>query len=94
MRRCFSCGNELEINNKPGRRDECPSCGADLKVCRNCQFYDSTAYNECREPAADRVVDKEKANFCDYFVFGGASKQKEENKDKAKKELDDLFGGL
>jgi len=94
MKHCFSCGKELDISDKPGRRDECPSCGADIKACRNCRFYDSTAYNECREPTADRVVEKEKANFCDYFVFGGSSGQKEDNKDKAKKDLDDLFGGL
>ena len=35
-----------------------------------CQFYDQKAYNECRETSADRVQDKEKANFCDYFKIG------------------------
>ena len=37
-----------------------------------CQFYDPKAYNECRENSADRIVDKEKANFCDYFKIGSA----------------------
>ena len=23
--------------------------------------------NDCREPAAERVADKEQGNFCDYF---------------------------
>ncbi len=32
-----------------------------------CTFYDLKVYNECRESNADRIVDKEKANFCDYF---------------------------
>jgi hypothetical protein len=32
-----------------------------------CVFYDPKSYNECRESSADRVQDKEKANFCDYF---------------------------
>ena len=50
-----------------GRRDECPHCGADVHVCRNCRFYDATAYNECREPVAERVIDKERANFCPEF---------------------------
>jgi hypothetical protein len=36
-----------------------------------CYFYDPKAYNECREPNADRIVDKEKANFCDYYKIGG-----------------------
>jgi hypothetical protein len=34
-----------------------------------CKFYDAKVYNECRETNADRVTDKEKANFCDYFVL-------------------------
>jgi hypothetical protein len=32
-----------------------------------CKFYDVRVYNECKESNADRVVDKEKSNFCDYF---------------------------
>ncbi|MDH3974854.1 MAG: hypothetical protein OEV42_11295 [Deltaproteobacteria bacterium] len=94
MKACFSCGKALDVNDKPGRKEECPSCGADVRVCLNCRFYDAGAYNECRESSADRVVDKEKANFCDYFVPGNSSGQSEDNKGKAKKDLDDLFGGL
>ncbi len=68
MARCFSCGRELSCtDSRPGRSEECPWCGRDVRVCRNCRFYDETAYNECREPLAERVVDKERANFCEYF---------------------------
>ncbi len=49
------------------RGDSCPHCRSDARVCKNCVFYDVAAYNECREISADRVVDKEKANFCDFF---------------------------
>lgn len=94
MKTCFSCGKALEVKDKPGRRDECPFCGADIRVCLNCRFYDAAAYNECREPSAERVIEKEKANFCDYFEFGEGPGPKEENRDKAKKALNDLFGGL
>jgi len=94
MKTCFSCGRTLDVNDRPGRRDQCPSCGADVRVCLNCRFYDAGACNECREPLADRVVDKEKANFCDYFEFGQGSGPKEDGKDKAKKDLNDLFGNL
>jgi hypothetical protein len=38
-----------------------------------CQFFDKTAYNECREPMANRILEKEKANFCDYFKVAGAN---------------------
>jgi hypothetical protein len=53
-----------------GRRDGCPACAGDVRCCKMCQFYDPKAYNECRESSADRVADKEKANFCDYFKIG------------------------
>jgi hypothetical protein len=36
-----------------------------------CKFFDARVYNECKESNADRVVDKEKANFCDYFTLTG-----------------------
>lgn len=67
---CFSCSTELILAHPPGRRDECPKCGADLHVCRNCRHYDANAYNECREPVAEVVREKERANFCDHFVAG------------------------
>ncbi len=53
-----------------GRQDSCPGCRASTHCCLNCTHYDSSRYNECTEPVADRVVDKEKANFCDYFKPG------------------------
>jgi hypothetical protein len=49
------------------RRAECERCKESLHSCRNCTFHDVTAYNECREPSAERVVDKLAANFCDFF---------------------------
>lgn len=50
-----------------GRLAECPACRADLHVCRLCAFYDPRVSNSCREPVADAVKDKERANFCGYF---------------------------
>jgi hypothetical protein len=40
-----------------------------LHCCRMCKFFDPKVYNECHETNAERIVDKEKANFCDYFVL-------------------------
>ena len=65
--RCFSCSEKVKLSGSVGRRDECPKCHADLHVCKDCIHYDVKAYNECREPAADVVREKERANFCDYF---------------------------
>lgn len=67
---CFKCQSEIELaGSRAGRRDECPKCRADLHVCRNCSFWDPSAYNECREPQAERVLDKTSSNYCDYFEF-------------------------
>jgi rRNA maturation protein Nop10 len=68
---CSFCGNKIEILDKVNRRDTCPACGRDLHCCWQCRFYDESSYNACREPQAERVLDKEKANFCDYFEYAG-----------------------
>ena len=65
---CYHCSAVVKFEGIVGRQDSCDSCMSDLHVCKNCQFYDTTAYNECREPAAEVVREKEKSNFCDYFA--------------------------
>lgn len=66
--RCVACSADLGRIERVGRRDVCPQCGADLHSCRHCRFYDPRAYNECREPQAERVLDKQRSNFCDQFA--------------------------
>jgi hypothetical protein len=53
-------------------RGVCERCGADLHSCRNCAFYEPGADRDCREPSAEPVPDKERANFCDFFRFAEA----------------------
>lgn len=67
--KCFVCnvGVELAPDARVGFQDCCDHCGADLHICRNCRFYDPAAYNECREPSAERVTDSERGNRCDWF---------------------------
>ena len=73
---CFSCGATNTYVERLSLKEECEKCGEDLHCCRNCRFYDSGAYNECRESSADVVREKERANFCDYFQAGsGAFKE-------------------
>tara|TARA_Y100000590_G_scaffold469529_1_gene658039 strand:- start:503082 stop:503381 length:300 start_codon:yes stop_codon:yes gene_type:complete len=71
--KCFSCHKDLDLASgaKIMRNEECSHCYASLHSCKMCQFYDQSAYNECREPSADRIVEKDKANFCDYFILSG-----------------------
>lgn len=71
---CFSCGKELTFAERVGLRDECLHCHADVHVCKNCLHYDPNSYNECREPVAERVREKERSNYCDFFRPGGQGK--------------------
>lgn len=64
--KCWYCGTELSYLEY-GRQDTCRKCGKDTHACRGCVFHDKSFNNECKESQADRVVDKEKSNFCDYF---------------------------
>jgi len=57
----------------------------------NCAHYDPGSYNDCRETSAERVVDKEKANFCDLFRARAATSTKEPAKSGAMTDLEKLF---
>lgn len=65
---CRACGTDLGGVERVGRRDTCSRCGVDLHSCRQCRFHDLRAYNECAEPQAERVLDKNRGNFCEYFT--------------------------
>ena len=65
---CWKCGASLaELSLPLLRHDACKQCDAELHVCKLCRFYDVTVAKQCREPIAELVRDKERANFCDYF---------------------------
>jgi hypothetical protein len=92
---CWKCGASLEAVLIPfSRREECPDCHTDLHVCRMCEFYDTSVSRSCREPIADEVRDKERANFCGYFKpIPGAHQSKDSAaSDDAKSKLAALFG--
>jgi hypothetical protein len=69
MKICHSCKKEINLDKFVGRQEQCPACGADLHCCLNCAFYERGIYNDCREPQAERVLDKARSNFCDFFSF-------------------------
>lgn len=82
---CFSCGKLLSFPDRIGLREECGSCHADVHVCKNCQFYDPKVYNECREPQADAVREKDRSNRCEYFQPGSGKGGGERDKAAALK---------
>lgn len=67
--KCFSCKKELEFDQgfNISRTEECPYCYANIHSCKMCKFFNTSSYNNCSEPSAERVVEKEKANFCDFY---------------------------
>ncbi len=92
MKTCSLCGKEVEADKYFSRKSVCPKCGADLHICMNCRFYSETAHNTCTEPKAEFQRSREKANFCDYFVFGeGRASSSDKTREDTLKKLDDLF---
>lgn len=93
--RCFACSSPIELasGERVGFRDACPKCGTDLHACRNCAHHDPSAYNECREPNAERVADRERGNRCDYFAPGEPAEGGVHSADReqARAALDALF---
>ena len=77
-----------------GRLAECKACHAELHVCRLCEFFHPHIADQCREPVADFVKEKERANFCDYFVphLHAYVPVKDGESQAAKARLDSLFG--
>lgn len=90
---CWRCGMAIETRERVGRRDTCLGCGGDLRCCRNCRFHDPVSHNQCREPQAERQVDKERGNFCGWFSLGAAGGGGRTQAADARARLEALFGG-
>lgn len=92
---CWRCGNELALSLPFGRLEECPSCLAQLHVCRLCVNYAPRLLTGCAEQDAEEVRVKDRANFCDWYrpsasAFTGAESAAER---QAREQLAALFGG-
>lgn len=70
MAACHRCGAGFEAGGgvTVSRQATCRSCNGWLRTCLNCRFYDPRAKNECTEPEAEPVRDKDTANFCELFA--------------------------
>jgi hypothetical protein len=88
---CFSCHKKIEILLPLGRRDECTHCGADLRVCLNCNMYDKGSHHECREPSSDWVKEKDRANYCDYFMVKSGEMSTQSKAQDLKAQAEALF---
>ena len=90
---CWKCGATLAASMPVvARTDECAVCRTDLHVCRLCEFFDERVSRQCREPIADEVMDKTRANFCGYFqVRAHAFRDRSASAEPTRAALDALF---
>jgi hypothetical protein len=88
---CWKCGTTIDVGERVGFRDECTQCGSPLHVCLNCRFYEPGYHNECQEPMAERVVEKARSNFCEFFAPAPASTTARRPNSSARSQLDALF---
>jgi hypothetical protein len=92
---CWKCGKTLRNLLLPfSRYEECSTCKADLHACICCKSYAPGLSDACSEDRADFVLDKEKANFCDFFRVNTKAYSKKDDADAmaAKASLAELFG--
>lgn len=89
---CYACRTEIEMIAKLQRADTCPHCNVDLQCCKNCEFWDPSAHNQCKEHIAEYIPDREKANFCTFFTFRNGLPEDVSNRvQSSKAKLDALF---
>jgi len=68
--RCAFCGETIEVE-RIGFRALCPHCDEALHACLQCKHYAPGRANDCMEPQADLVRDKDRSNLCEWFRFAG-----------------------
>ncbi len=92
---CHKCKKTIMYSDTVNIHDTCDNCKEDLHCCKNCKFYSEHEYNNCNETQAERILDKEKSNFCDFFrpnYLEAASNIKDKSsKENVYKKLDSLF---
>lgn len=90
---CHACQSEIPLatGESIGFRDVCDRCGADLHVCLSCTHHDPSAYNECRESSAERILDRDRANRCEYFRPASGLGSEEGTRSSALSDLEELF---
>lgn len=91
---CWKCKKEIgELT--VSRSTECPSCKADLHVCKACKFFSPGNHYDCKETVEDPVADKERSNFCDWFKYGNLSARDGSSSEKSKADsAKDAFNAL
>ena len=88
---CFKCNNEIDFDRiKMQRADTCPHCSQDMHCCKNCEYWDPSAHNQCREHITEYITDRERANYCTNFTFKDGQHEISDS-ESTKAKLDNLF---
>ena len=90
---CWKCGEMIvDVPLPLSRSETCPHCRADLHACRQCIYYDTSKASACREPVAEHVTDKTRANFCGYLSINTEISVVSRDDSQHTEALNDLFG--
>lgn len=66
---CWNCGASLDDVPRPiSRHATCSACFNELHCCRLCRHYDPQRNMQCFEDRADPPLQKDNANFCEFFA--------------------------
>lgn len=87
---CWKCGRDIGMP-VISRFTVCEFCGADLHCCKQCKFYSQNSHFDCKENIIDPISEKEKSNFCEFFVKSDIHIFSEDT-NKTKKSFSKLFG--
>ena len=94
---CWKCQNEVvfevRYGIKVGRQDTCPHCHSDLHCCKNCRLYEPSIHNQCREPEAPFIRDRDAGNFCAHFDIADRAEppRVDDSATQARAKLNGLF---
>ena len=66
--RCAMCGTIVPPPVDIQFDSQCPKCKADLRACKNCRHFDTSAQFECTQPIPERITKKDLRNKCEFFT--------------------------
>lgn len=95
--KCNKCGHIRQNLGDLTNDEVCLRCGADMHICGNCRFFDTTTTWECRENIPARISSKHAKNECTFFSpkivrdLAADKAGKLQSPDDARKAFDALF---
>lgn len=101
--RCAMCGAIVPPPVEIDYESQCPKCTADLRCCKNCRHFDTSARFECTQSIPERITKKDVRNNCEFFMIrtsieretrdsgGGSGKTPSVTPSDARSAFDNLF---